>query len=317
MNFKTNFLKCILIVSLSLTTLFAKAQTPDPNTTVLCAGQTRTLTSVGTGATYQWYKDGVLISGATAQSYNAAGAAYPGAAYTVVALNAEGCSSDASDPIYVVNAPVAVPVIAIANNSSCQTATNDVVLTGSGVPTAGVPTGLTYAFEWKKVGSATVVGTGTTLTLKNVAESGQYTLTLTPVWKTKSLSCAATSAASTVTIYPFAAKATIATAISGYQTADEKRSGIVCEFNTVTFTASVSSTDQNITTTGLTYQWYKNGVAIVGETKTTLVLTNVGSTNNGSYTVKTKTTNNCEATSDASLLDVIARLSKPTISFID
>jgi hypothetical protein len=316
MNFKTNFVKCMIMVSLCLTTLFAKAQTPDPITTVLCAGETRTLTSGVAGTKYEWYKDGVLIPGATARTYDALGA-NPGAKYSVVAINEHGCASDASDPVLVVNAPVAVPLITITNNNSCQSATTEVVLTGSGVPTTGVPAGLTYAFEWKKVGSATVVGTGTTLTLKNVVESGQYTLTITPVWKTKSLSCAATSAASTVTIHPFAAKATISSAISGHQTADEARAGIVCEFNTVTFTASVSSSDPNITTSDLTYQWYKDGVAIPGQTSTTLVLTNVGSTNNGSYTVKTKTVNNCEATSDASALDVKARLGKPAISFID
>jgi len=315
MNFKTTFLKFIFIVSLSLTTLFAKAQSPDPNTTVLCAGETRTLTSTITGTTYQWYKDNILITGATSRTYDALGA-NPGASYTVVAINANGCASDASDPILVVNAPVATPVITIANNSSCQTATNEVVLTGSGVPTAGVPTGLTYAFEWKKVGSATVLGTGTTLTLKDVAESGQYTLTLTPVWKTKNLNCAGTSTASTVTIYPFAAKATILPVISGYQTADEERAGMVCEFNTVTFTTAVSP-GPNTTISGLTYQWYKDGIAISGETATTLVLTNVGTTNSGNYTVKTKTANNCEATSDASILDVKTRLSKPTITFAD
>lgn len=316
MNFKTNFVKCIMMVSLCLTTLYAKAQTPDPSTTVLCAGEKRTLTSGVTGTSYQWYKDSTLIPGATEITYDALGA-NPGAKYTVVAINAQGCASDASDPILVVNAPVAVPVITIANNSSCQTATNEVVLTGSGVPTTGVPVGLTYAFEWKKDGSATVVGRSTTLTLKNVAESGLYTLTIIPVWKAKSLNCAATSATSTVTIHPFAAKATISSVISGYQTADEKRTGIVCELNTVTFTASVSSSDPNITTSNLTYQWYKDGVAMSGKTTATLVLTNVVATDNGNYTVKTKTENNCEATSDASALDVKARLGKPTISFVD
>ncbi len=314
MNFRTNFLKCMITVSLCLTTLFAKAQTPDPNTTVVCAGDKRTLTSGVTGTTYQWFKDGTLIPGATGKSYDALGANDPGAKYTVVAINEHGCASDASDPVYVINAPVAVPKITITNNSSCQTATNEVVLTGSGVPVA-VPSGLTYLMEWKKVGSPTVVATGNTLTLKDVAESGQYTLTITPVWKSKNY-CPVTSAPSTVTIHPFAAKATIATAISGYQTEDEKRAGIVCEFNTVTFTTSVTA-DANTTTTGLTYQWYKDGVAISGKTSPTLVLNNVGPINDGSYTVKTKTVNNCEATSDATLLDVKARLGKPAITFID
>ena len=313
MNFKTNFLKCIIIVGLCLTTLFAQAQTPDPNTTVVCTGDTRTLTSGVTGTTYQWFKDGVLITGASGKTYDALGA-YPGAKYTVVAINEYGCASDASDPVTVINAPVATPKITLANNSTCLT--NEVVLTGSGIPVAK-PDGLEYTMEWRKVGSATVVGTNSTLTLKNVAESGDYTLTITPVWKSKSMCPVTLATPMTVTIHPFAAKATISTAISGFRTADEERAGITCEFNTVTFNASVSSSDPNITTSGLTYQWYKDGDAIAGQTTATLVLTNVGSTHNGSYTVRTKTATSCEVTSDASLLDVKARLGKPVISFED
>jgi len=312
MNFKTNYLKFTIIVGLCLTTLFAQAQTPDPNTTVVCEGQKRTLTSEVTGTSYQWYKDGDLITGAIGKSYDAPGA-NPGAKYAVVAINEHGCASDASDPITVVTAPVATPKITMANNSTCVK--NEVVLTGSGVPAANT-VGLTYITEWRKVSSGAVVGTSSTLTLSNVAETGEYTFTITPVWKSKNM-CPVTSARSTVTIHPFAAKATISTVISGYQNEDEKRAGIVCEFNTVTFNASVSSSDPNITTSGLTYQWYKDGIIMTGKTTPTLVLSNVGSIDNANYTVRTKTATSCEVISDAAVIDVKARLGKPTISFED
>ena len=298
------------MVGLCLTTLFSKAQAP--NTTLVCDGLTKLLTSEVTGTKYEWYRNGVLIPGATGKTYNAPGA-NPGAEYTVVAINEHGCASDASDPVVVVNAPAADPKISMVINSTCIK--NEVVLTGSGIP-AAIPTDLTYIMEWRKVGSPTVVSTSNTLTLKNVADKGDYTLTITPVWRSKNY-CPVTSIPTTVTIHPFAAKATISTVISGYQNEDEKRAGIVCEFNTVTFNASVSSTDPNITTSGLTYQWYKEGIAISGQTATTLTLTNVKSADNGIYTVRTKTATSCEVISEAAVIDVKARLGKPTISFED
>ena len=64
--------------------------------TTFCPGGSVTLTS-SSAATYQWYKDGVLISGATNQSYNASTAGN----YTVVTKNNLGCTSLASSPIIV------------------------------------------------------------------------------------------------------------------------------------------------------------------------------------------------------------------------
>ena len=313
-NFKLNYKKVAFAFALTLLAFGSYAQTTN---TVLCSPTKRTLTSAITGTTYQWFRGGVLVAGATAKTYDADGV-LGGALYTVVAINEHGCASDASNPVAVYTAPVAVPTITSPGFTGSCTAAGEIVLTGGGVPTgANVPAGLTYAFAWRKVGSTTVLGTAATYTIQDVAQSGQYTLTLSPVWKGTTLAtCSGISAAYTVTVNPLAAKATIATVISGFQTADEKRAGIVCELNTVTFTGNVTA-GANETVTGLTYQWFKDGVAISGATAQTLVLTSVKAINNGSYTVKTRTTTGCEATSDAVVLDVKARLAKPTITFAD
>src|SRR5688572_20519684 len=77
--------------------------------TTFCTGGSVTLTaaSATTGATYQWYRNGTLITGATAATYSATTAG----SYTAVA-NANSCNSGASTATTVtVNATPATPTI--------------------------------------------------------------------------------------------------------------------------------------------------------------------------------------------------------------
>lgn len=57
-------------------------------------------------AAYQWYKDGVKISGATSKDYSTGIAGI----YTVVAYNAEGCPSDTSEGVRIVVNSVTPPI---------------------------------------------------------------------------------------------------------------------------------------------------------------------------------------------------------------
>ncbi|PYF68433.1 immunoglobulin domain-containing protein [Pedobacter nutrimenti] len=288
----------------------ATAQTsPDANTTVICSGTSKTLTSSVDGSSYQWYKDGQLISAAKSKTYDAA---TPGD-YVVVAINEHGCASDASPAVKVLGVPDATPTITALNNNSCFTSGNNVELTGSGIPTTSI-NGLSYRYEWRKTGSNTVISNASKITLNTVSQSGSYTLTIVPVWSGADLTCSKTSAETTVTINPFAAKPTIATNIGNYASDDEKKAGVVCERNDVTLTASVASSDPNLTTT-VTYQWLKDGAPISGQTTNVLKLTNVSSANSGLYTVTATTTTGCTATSDAVTIDVKARPAKPSIQY--
>ena len=98
------------------------------STTAFCAGGSVTLTSsVATGN--QWYKEGILISGATAQTYSATAAGN----YTVV-VTTNGCPSELSNSITVVvyPKPSAPTVASIAHPyclSSGGTTLGDVTLT--------------------------------------------------------------------------------------------------------------------------------------------------------------------------------------------
>lgn len=300
----------LIIATVFATTQFANAQSaPDPFTTIICSGTSKVLTSGEDGASYQWYKDGTIISGATNKTYNATEVGK----YVVVAINEHGCASDAAEAVEVFQVPTLTPVITIANNNSCFGTSNNVELTASGMPTNPV-NGLSYAYEWRKVGSSQVIGSSATLTLNSVSATGSYTLTIVPSWDGAALACSSTSQPSEVTINQFAAKPTIALNVSNYMSDDERRSGIVCERNDVTLTASIETQDPNFTTQ-VTYQWMKDGVDIAGATNATLNLSNVTAANSGSYTVKAITTSGCTSTSDATTIDVKARPSQPVIQY--
>ena len=61
--------KNILLLLVSALLSFGTAQAAQNFTK--CYGQSQTMTATKTGNSYQWYKDGVIISGATGKSYTA------------------------------------------------------------------------------------------------------------------------------------------------------------------------------------------------------------------------------------------------------
>ncbi|MGQ7854674.1 T9SS type B sorting domain-containing protein [Pedobacter sp. WC2501] len=89
----------IVFSVLLLTAVACFAQSSNPNTLNLKPGVAVKLRANGTGATsYQWFKNGEAILGATLQDYmvNAAGK------YTVITFNSGGCSSDPSEEMEVI-----------------------------------------------------------------------------------------------------------------------------------------------------------------------------------------------------------------------
>jgi len=114
------------------------------------AGQTATFTVVATGATpltYQWQKNGVNVSGATAASYTTAATTTTdsGATFRVVVSNTAGTVTSAAATLTVTAAAVAPSITAQPTNQTVtagQTATFTVVATGAAP--------LTY--QWQKNG---------------------------------------------------------------------------------------------------------------------------------------------------------------------
>jgi hypothetical protein len=81
----------------SVTVTAGSSQNCEPNTIYIGYGsQSITLNAQAstTGVSYQWYKDGNAISGATNSTYNATSAGD----YSVIVTDAGGCASAASDP---------------------------------------------------------------------------------------------------------------------------------------------------------------------------------------------------------------------------
>ena len=101
--------RIIVICGLLIITSKGYSQTsgisPLPTYTI-SAGTTIVLHGASTGAAaYQWYLNGVIISGATSKDYTTGKAG----TYTVVTYNIEGCASQLSDGVVVIIASSAPP----------------------------------------------------------------------------------------------------------------------------------------------------------------------------------------------------------------
>jgi gliding motility-associated-like protein len=206
--------------------------TISPATASICAGSHQLLTASG-GSSYQWYKDGIIINGATAATFNATQSGN----YTVDIISSSGCKAKATNQaVIVVNT---IPSSAIVPASVTLCTGGSATLTTSG--------GTSY--QWYKDGVAI---TGATTATYNVTQAGTYTADVIGGGGCK----AVTTNSSTVTI---------GTTPSGSIT---PAAGVLC------------STGSSVVLTvggGTTYQWYKDGVAITGATGSTYTATATGS----------------------------------------
>lgn len=131
---------------------------------ILCAGQSVQLTATSTGGTpaYQWYKDGMPISGAIGADYTASEAGN----YTARITNIAGCGSDFSNTVTVSAPPqAATPTITGETFVMCETMT----LTAHSAENPPV-------FQWYKDGVALSGEVAATYT---VVGAGNYTVTVT------------------------------------------------------------------------------------------------------------------------------------------
>ena len=249
------------------------------------AGNTGTLTSWSI-TIYYYVPDNYLWSPAL-ELYTNSGATTPYAGtnlatvyakptvtrtYTVAASTPGGCNSNANVTITVNQLP------AISNQpvsiSVCpnETATFNVGATGTGI-----------SYQWFQGATALTNGgnisgaTSSTLVITNVtvANAGNYSVVITGV---------CTPPATSNTVVLGVGSSPVITS--------QPQNQIVCAGNTATF--SVTTNSQNVT-----YQWYKNGVAlvsggnIIGATSPILTILNVSAADAGTYTVVI--TNTCAA----------------------
>ena len=132
-------------------------------TSAFCSGGSVLLTAVtnGSGYSYQWKKNGVIISGATTSTYTATTAG----AYTVVITNV--CGSATSATVTVVENTIPAAVITPAGPTS--------VCTGGSV-SLNASTGTGFTWQWKKNGTNISEATNVSYA---ATTSGSYTVAVT------------------------------------------------------------------------------------------------------------------------------------------
>lgn len=177
----------------------------------------------GAGLSFQWLSGGVAIPGATAGTY----AAGVSGSYTVLVINATGCS-DESGPASITIHPVPSAVVT-ASGPTTVCAGSTVVLNAE--------TGVGYSYQWYSAAGAIPGATGSTLT---VALTGSYYAAIT-----NGYGCTTNTLPVAVTV---AALPNVGITTAG--------SRVFCAGGGVTLIAASSPL--------YAYQWYRGGVAISG-----------------------------------------------------
>ncbi|HMT29729.1 MAG TPA: T9SS type A sorting domain-containing protein, partial [Bacteroidia bacterium] len=215
------------------------AQIANPSTYYICStgGNVSLQANTGTGYTYQWFKNNVLISGAVSSGYIATTAG----TYHVRVTNAQGCPGY-SAPVYIyqINPPSATVTSPSINTSICPG--SNILLSSN--------TGFNFTYQWFKNGNLI---NGATSSTYSTSDTGSYTVRVT-----NSYGCTAMSTPRIISASPVPAS---------YVTA----------LGPLTFCNGSSVTLKTSAGTGYSYQWFKYGNPIAGSNSQTLVVTTAGS----------------------------------------
>ena len=215
---------------------------------------TFTVTANGSELSYQWYKDGNLINGATSASYKITNVIpdYAGN-YTVRVSNSVGSVTSSAAKLTV---NLKKPTISTQPKSQTVTEGNDVTFTVTA-------NGSELSYQWYKDGNLINGATSASYKITNVMPShaGSYTVTV------NNSAGRATSSAAVLTVKLKMPVITI-----------QPTNLTVLKGSSATFTVQANGTD-------MSYQWYKDGNPISGATKTSYTIGSVSENSVGSYTV--------------------------------
>lgn len=211
--------------------------------------------------TYQWRKDGVAIAGATS-SYLSRSITQlsDGGSYTVVVTNEQGSVTSTGVTVTVTTVVPQLPVITQSPPSVTVNYGEYVYLSVS--VTSNTP----VSYQWRKNGVAIPGATSSYYSLSGPVtetEAGNYTVVAT------NSQGSVTSEPCNVAVLPLQAPVVLGAPLSR----------VVSQGGEFSLYVEISST------TGVSYQWRKDGVAIPGATSSGYSKSNVASSDSGSYTV--------------------------------
>ncbi len=259
--------------SATVTVLLPPSIVAQPNSATECDGTpiTFTTSALGDGLSYQWYKDGALIGGATTTSVSIAAAIATDAGnYHCVVTGLCGSATSTVATLTVLAAPAITSQPAGATKCSGETLTLSVAATGDGL-----------LYQWRKNGTAIGGAISPTLTVAALAatDAGSYDCLITGTCGSET-----TSAVLVTVLEP----PTIVSQPSG---------ATDCPGTSITFATTASGA-------GLAYQWRKNGSPVSGATGSSLSILSISAADAGSYDCVI--TGACgSATSNAALLTVL------------
>lgn len=225
---------------------------------VILPGQTKTLevNTTASSPTYQWFRNGTAIAGATNNTYNTTQAG----TYYVQVLQRGACAATTNSGTTTIVAPTSLELVTnyTTSYSDCDNSTIllDVNIINA-VSSAGIRTDVTadlkdsLSYQWKKDGIDVPGATAATISLTQVTENGVYTL-----------DASIASFLMTSNSLPVVLKSDEVVSITASDLT-------VCN-NTETITVS---TTNNLT--GETFQWLRNGT-VVNTTDTTLATSETG-----------------------------------------
>jgi hypothetical protein len=230
----------------------------EPNATLaVCLGTSATLSAslVGSDLMYQWEKGGQNIVGATSASYQIATVSTTDAgSYRLTATNSCGTAQTIASVLSVQTAP----------NITTQPVANTTICYGVEVNLAVAATGTDLTYQWSK-GGVPLVG------------ANQATLNI-----------AANTAPSTAT-YTVAIAGVCAPAVESNPTNVEILAlpTLVTDLATSYISCLGSPLQLSVVATGanISYQWYKNGNALAGQTNPNYALATTSATDAGNYHV--------------------------------
>ena len=240
-----------------------------PANTALCAGQTETLQINITDPTwsYQWFQDGVAISGATLENY-LVDANIPGFEGDYeVEISAAGICSERTAAVSMTNAG--------GFTVTRDNPANVVVLPSQPVTLSVTTTATAPSFQWFRNASAVTGATNSTL---DITQDGLYYCAVSTTG-----ACASTvNSEETTAVVPDSFEVIIAYNPSDYQ--DCVNTNVVIEVTTINAVTGTSSTDVTAQLVdSFSYQWELDNVAVAGATSKSISLTN--ESENGTYDV--------------------------------